>query len=194
MISMLLCAVFAVQQDPEQTKQKILEKTRQMLDAERPALLERIGKILDEELKGKAPASSLEDKWREKDKKLVDEVKKEKPEDEDLQSMFQEAMAAMGSKEFDECIPLFKKIFYAKPESGQAQVAAYNCACAYSLDGKKAEANDWLRLCVQRGFLKGPACGCHDSRLAHLEADSDFDNIRDTPEWAQLLKEIKPSK
>lgn len=182
---LILAALLLGMQDQ---KSALLEKVKKTLEAERVVLLEKIEKILDEELGG--AKQSLEQRWREKDKKLVDQAKK--TDEEELQGMFQEAMSGLSGRDFEECIPAFKTIYYANPESNLAQIAAYNCACAYALDEKKTEALEWLELCLTRGFHKGQACGCHESRWEHLESDGDFDSIRDSKEWAALLKRFKP--
>ena len=50
-------------------------------------------------------------------------------------------------------------------------VAQYNLACIYALNGDRHQALHWLGLAAADGFLQ----------LAHFDADSDLDGVRDLP-------------
>jgi phospholipase/carboxylesterase len=67
----------------------------------------------------------------------------------------------------------------------------YNAACMYSILGKKDEAFCYLERAIDLGGLPNMA--------KQMEGDSDFDNIRKDPRYAELLKragggEAKPGK
>ena len=57
----------------------------------------------------------------------------------------------------------------------------YNAACLYSLMGERDVALDYLRKAFDNGY----------SSFAHLEVDSDLDNIRQTEEFKKLVKEYR---
>lgn len=59
----------------------------------------------------------------------------------------------------------------------------YNLACSLSLSGLIPEAIDALRTALIQGY----------SDFEHLELDRDLDNLRDEPEYAELLKEYGSS-
>ncbi|KTE35869.1 hypothetical protein ATE62_15060 [Sphingopyxis sp. HIX] len=60
--------------------------------------------------------------------------------------------------------------------------AAYNLACLSALQGQAAEAANWLRK-SQRTALDFPSCD-------HITTDTDFDAIRDTPEFQAALADV----
>jgi tetratricopeptide (TPR) repeat protein len=59
----------------------------------------------------------------------------------------------------------------------------YNLACSLSLSGLIPEAIVALRTALTKGY----------SDFEHLELDRDLDNLRDEPEYAELLKEYGSS-
>jgi Plant specific mitochondrial import receptor subunit TOM20 len=59
---------------------------------------------------------------------------------------------------------------------------AYNLACAKGLRDDAAGAAEWLRTAKKHG-VNCPDCD-------HIAADSDFDTVRDTPEFQQALIDI----
>ncbi len=64
---------FGQQDDTEKLKKAILDKVRARLDEEHKKIIERVGKIIDEELaKGVAPATEFDKKIAEIEKKLKD--------------------------------------------------------------------------------------------------------------------------
>ena len=77
----------------------------------------------------------------------------------------------------DEALPIHMK---ATEFKGSAGVAAYNVACVYSLKGDKDKAFEWLEKCIGMGFADPD----------QLAGDTDFDNIRKDPRWADIEKKI----
>ncbi len=84
------------------------------------------------------------------------------------------ALAFFGTGEYDKAIEVFKAVLAEFPDDGGAR---YNLACAQSMSGSKDEALENLRRSteVDPSFRK----------LA--EKDSDFDPIRDDPEFASAI-------
>lgn len=60
--------------------------------------------------------------------------------------------------------------------------AAYNLACVYGRRGDAHKAREWLLLSKQKNILF-PGC-------AHIIAESNFDPVRDTPEFKAALADI----
>lgn len=58
----------------------------------------------------------------------------------------------------------------------------YNAACVYARLGRNAESLRYLEEAIEKGY--------HDFR--HIEADYDMDNIRETPEFASMVKNNAP--
>ena len=88
----------------------------------------------------------------------------------------------------------YQCVFYAYLELGQKDMAFntmqknlslfddyYNAACLYSLAGEPKQAISYLRTAMENGYR------C----FAHIEEDSDLNNIRQLPEFKQLIKEYK---
>lgn len=93
---------------------------------------------------------------------------------EELRELRQQAIRALRDKKLDEAIELYKKITAGEPSDVAAH---YNLACAHSLKGEKKAAIDALKAAVDAGY----------SDFAHMEKDSDLDNIRDEPGYKSLL-------
>ena len=110
------------------------------------------------------------------------------------QAEWEEAFSALEDRDFDAAIPKFRKIFYAFGNSRTEQLrsmaclAAYNAACGYSLNGDKEKAVDWMHLCFSRGYLQMEDQD-DGSKKAHIEKDTDLDNIRKHPRFLKLMKE-----
>jgi CHAT domain-containing protein/WD40 repeat protein len=60
-----------------------------------------------------------------------------------------------------------------------SETAAYNLACAFSLQRKTGEALDWLERAFKLGFVN------YDG----LKGDTDLDNLRALPRYAQLVRD-----
>lgn len=56
----------------------------------------------------------------------------------------------------------------------------YNMACLYSLMNQPEQALDYLRQSLQMGF----------NDFAHMEQDTDLDNIRELPEYIELVQQF----
>ncbi len=72
----------------------------------------------------------------------------------------------------------FLKILKLDPDN---EVAHYNLACAYSLDGKLDAGVASLRRSVELGY----------DDLEHLRSDSDLDNLREHPDYLKLIRELE---
>ena len=197
----------AQDQDSAELKRRILEKVREKLASERAALLQRVEKIVDEELAKDAPAARAADgdaKAKELERKLkaLEEEKeriaaelakakreagdealkklaqKEGPHDgDDAQQMFDEALKLHEEKNYKESVPLFKRVYYNFPKSPIGFTSAYNVACGYALAGQKEEALDWLETSVKAGF----------SKIDHIRKDTDLDSLRNEKRYKRLL-------
>jgi TPR repeat protein len=60
-------------------------------------------------------------------------------------------------------------------------LGTYNAACVYALKKDKEKAFEWLKKAVEAGF----------SQVDTLEEDSDMDNLRDDPRFAEVVKAVK---
>lgn len=65
--------------------------------------------------------------------------------------------------------------------NGNPQTATYNLACAYSLLGDAEKARAFLKDAIELGF----------NDRSQVDNDSDFDNVRNDPEFLALLKTIE---
>jgi tetratricopeptide (TPR) repeat protein len=194
-------------EDPEVLKKRILEKVSQKLKAERRILLDKIEKLINEEL-AKTPdatpdettkklkelekrlakldeekkgvqAEIVETRRRAEDAKILKELEREPLDEQDLQGVFDEGMKLHGEeKDYDKAIPLFKKVFYTLPEESVGFTAAYNVACGYALKGDKERAIDWLEISIKYGFTK----------FDHIKTDSDLDSLRGEPRFRALIR------
>ncbi len=102
--------------------------------------------------------------------KIIEDAKKNPPEDVQAESVeFKKYYDALVAKDYATSVPGFKRLYYAGGPN--RAVAAYNVACAYSLQGEKETAIDWLELSIGAGY--------NDARaFAHMREDTDLDNIR----------------
>jgi tetratricopeptide (TPR) repeat protein len=84
------------------------------------------------------------------------------------------ALAYFGSKEYDKALEAFEQLLAETPDDAGV---LYNLACAESLTGKRREALDHLQRSLEL-----------DETFRELaEKDSDFDAIRDDPEFASVV-------
>jgi tetratricopeptide (TPR) repeat protein len=77
----------------------------------------------------------------------------------------------------DEALAIHMK---ATEFKGVAGIAAYNVACVHSLKGDKDKAFEWLGKSVTLGFADP----------GQLAGDTDFDNLRKDPRWAELEQKV----
>ncbi len=201
MLVALMVGAFAVQ-DPDDIRAR--------LDALRKEFLNRAARIFDEESGGAArqlerqlaevrkeigavEARLLELRWEVRDAALVEEVRKQGLPPGQLAVLFRQGTAAHQQGKYAEAIAAYKKLFYSNPATQTGILSAYNVACAYSMDGKKQEALEWVRITTGRGYLDLGRCasGCHETKLDHLQGDTDFDKLKDSPEWKSLLEEFR---
>ncbi len=75
----------------------------------------------------------------------------------------------------------FQKILKLDPEN---EVAHYNLACAWSLDGRLEEAVASLRRSIELGY----------DDLEHIESDTDLDNIRQTDGYRTLIEGLRAAE
>lgn len=78
----------------------------------------------------------------------------------------------------DEAIVAHKKAIELKANES---TATYNLACAYSLKNDSEKAISTLKLAIEKGMRD----------YNQVANDSDFDNVRETPEFKELLETIK---
>lgn len=162
----ILVAPAAAQQDKEAVKKRLMDQVKARLEKERKAVLDRIGKLIDEELE-KAPAGGpiaeqidkrlleLEltianaqaearelEVWK-ADMELISALQNGDPlTDQDLQGIWTESFAALSEdKEFEKGNRGFKTIYYflklRQSTHSYVQISPYNIACGYALWGKE---------------------------------------------------------
>lgn len=153
-------AAFA--QSDEEQKKAILEKVKAKLERDRRALMERISKLIDDELGIKSQPSSggatnkriqeiekrlkqleeekaklvlelREAKWWEQDAKLIEEAKKEDMTPQEANDLFNEAMEDHQNKNYDKSIPAFKKIFYLFCKHENEKIVQFAGISAYNV-------------------------------------------------------------
>jgi tetratricopeptide (TPR) repeat protein len=108
-------------------------------------------------------------------KKAEPPAKKLTPQE--IQQMHSRAIKLLQDGNYDESIKLYKQIIAGGPDDPRVSIAYYNLACAYSLKGDKDEALDALEASIEKGYTD----------FAHMEKDSDLDNVRSEPRYKSLL-------
>lgn len=98
----------------------------------------------------------------------------EKLTPEQMRQLHSQAIKLLQEGKYDESIELYGKIVANSPEDF---IAHYNLACAYSLKGDLSAALDALETSIEAGY----------SDFAHMERDSDLDNIRNESRYKSLL-------
>ncbi len=87
----------------------------------------------------------------------------------------QQANNALSKKNYQTAIDNYKAGLRFRPDNG---AVVYNIACSYSLLDNKKEALKWVKKMVELGVYK-------------FEDDEDFNNIRDTKEFKNLVAKAK---
>lgn len=173
MISVFIFCAYAFSQTPEEiekAKERILKRVKEYIKKEAEKLQEELSALIKEEI---AKLTKKETKTEEKFEPI-----------ESLQEafeLFEEALEYHQDEEYDESIKMFKRIFYSFPDQNVGFTAAYNVACGYSLKGDKKNAIKWLEISIKNGFRN----------FRHMERDTDLDNIRNEPEYKELIKKYK---
>lgn len=78
---------------------------------------------------------------------------------------------------YDDALDWYKKALTVNPDFGDAY---YNIACIYSMEQKKPLALKYLRIAVLNGYKDKGA----------MDIDEDLDNLREEPEYLDLLKTL----
>lgn len=81
------------------------------------------------------------------------------------------------ARRLDEAIVEFRRMLWCDPRD---DIAAYNVACGYALQGRKEEALRYLRRSMNHGYA--------DPR--HMSADPDLDVLRGDPRFERLLRRL----
>jgi hypothetical protein len=215
----LACLALAaiVQDDKEQKKKAIIEKISKQLEGARKDVLDRVTKIIDEELGKTAPASGLADRVaalekrlrtvREEmdklrpqileakkmaaDEKLYDQSRKTDLEPADAQSTFQEGMTHHNAKEFPEAIAKFKTIFYYFHDKDTSGIGRIMCASAYNVACGYALAGNKEEALdwLEISIHRGFLAA--DGKLEHMETDTDLDALREESRYKEFVRRAK---
>jgi sugar lactone lactonase YvrE len=97
----------------------------------------------------------------------------------DLGYYQQQGIAAYQRGDYSAFLENFKEALKLSPSNPRV---IYNLACGYSLLGKKQEAFYWLNKFVESGLE------------LNIEGDTDFDSIRDSEEFKEIVKKHKKVK
>ena len=95
-----------------------------------------------------------------------------------LVSSFEQSRMLLFAKKYDLAAASLETDAEVMPDNWRIW---YSLACAYALGGNKRRAVDTLTKAVEKGF----------ANRAGLEADSQFDSIRDDPAFKKLLEAMK---
>lgn len=121
--------------------------------------------------------------WRKRDAALIRLAEKLPFEERNL--LFEKWYQEHDRKNWSVSIPGFKKVFYrcAEEDRPLAVIAAYNVACAYSLQKMKSDALDWLELSVYCGLFE-------DERdmVSHMQKDADLVSIRGEKRYEKIVE------
>src|SRR3990167_6271351 len=110
---------------------------------------------------------------------VVDKLRREFPENEDVASTYAVLLAAQGRRrEAEEQIRLAARAGEGKSHFHHAE---YNIASAYALMGRNREALAWLRRAAAEGLPCYPL----------FEKDPNLDKLRGEPEFQAFLKDLR---
>lgn len=111
------------------------------------------------------------------DEAILEELKKDPLEPDEVQAFFDAALGEHRDKNFDTSIHDFKKLFYQFSKESFGSTSAYNVACGYSLAGDKERALDWLEISIEHGF----------NSWDHIRKDADLESLRDHVRYKKLM-------
>jgi tetratricopeptide (TPR) repeat protein len=129
-----------------------------------------IPEIVKEEPKPTTESTSIAGIPRPKELKKTENLS-----DEEIQALHQEVYEAFRAKDYKRAAEKCAKILRTNPQDTNA---LYNMSCALSLLKNKPEAVEYLIRAVDAGFID----------FIHIETDTDLDNIRKEPGYAELMK------
>ncbi len=92
-----------------------------------------------------------------------------------IAELHQRALEFFKQKQYDKALAECEKILASEPNDF---IALYNSACALSLLMQKDRAIDFLRRSIEAGYVD----------FAHMEQDTDLDNIRNEPGYKAILE------
>lgn len=95
-----------------------------------------------------------------------------------LPAHFHMGITYVNTREYELSIQCFEKVIQLDPTESAAY---YNIACCYSLMGEVDKALEWLAISIDKGFKDH----------AHMEKDSDLDNIRNTDGYRRQHQRAK---
>lgn len=160
LLVLTLAGTAALAQSDEEKKKALMDKVRAKLERDRQALLEKISKLIDDELGLKSRPSDgtgkrvqeiekrlrqleeekarllvelREAKWWEQDAKLIEEAKKEELTPQEANDLFKEALDDHNNKNYDKSIPAFKKIFYLFCKHENERIVQFAGISAYNV-------------------------------------------------------------
>jgi len=100
---------------------------------------------------------------------------------DDIRIHYELGMAYLLAKKFALSVTHYMKVLNKEPEN---VLAHYNLACAYSLMNDTDNAIKHLALSIENGY----------GDVAHMEKDTDLDNIRSEPRYKALKEKLEREK
>lgn len=85
-------------------------------------------------------------------------------------------------QKYTDALLWYKKALETNPDFGDS---FYNMACIYSLENKRELALKYLRIALLNNYI-------NKNDAAEIVEDPDFHNIRDDPEFLQLIRSLAP--
>jgi tetratricopeptide (TPR) repeat protein len=92
--------------------------------------------------------------------------------------LFKTAVRFAGEKNYGKAVALFQGILAISPDS---PTIYYNISCLHAIQGRKADAVDWLGRAVEKGY----------DNWEKLKTDPDLNNIRNEAGYRSLIKEAE---
>lgn len=224
MLQLLLALTLLCQSDDEKAKKRVMDEVKSRLDKSRAALMEKISKLIDDELGIKHAATSnkkladlekrirkIEDeqnalrielrelKWWEADARLIEEAAKEELNQQEYVELFREALDDLTNKEYERSIKAFKRIFYMLIDNENERVVRLASGSAYNVACGYAlwGKKDEALDWLEISYRHGigeSGDQCHEDFIAHTENDSDLDSLRNEPRYKELIRRAKESK